>query len=156
MEETPFPPQPTLVSMAANTETSLATEFQDSLPPSLQVTMVTSEAPPSNTPPITTISANALVEILNSVASAVLPNSELVVGGADQQSSATPPLQLQFHLPSNAPPTCNDELEDEKTSEVKRKGKSNGRGQKNKGKEKQPWHYHLGELITSTLNTCAC
>lgn len=132
------------------------------------VVMVTSgEAPPisltaavstevQTSPPVTTISASALVEILNSVATAVLPGD----GGALGAN-----LQLQFQL---TPATnievvgCMQEVPEEggggggrveERGQVKGKGQGSkkqtgGRGNQGKLKDKQPWHYHLGTVWT--------
>lgn len=116
------------------------THPQDSMnfSPTIQtpVTMVTTLNNTSTTAvatsPVTTISATALVEILNSVASAVIPNSTL----GDHHGN--PHLQLQFQLPTTV----------DKTQTTTDGGEGEGEGQSNdgqKGKEKQPWHYHLGE-----------
>ncbi|XP_019849003.1 PREDICTED: uncharacterized protein LOC109580376 [Amphimedon queenslandica] len=127
--------------------------------PEEPVVMVTSgEAPPisltpvstevQTSPPVTTISASALVEILNSVATAIVPGD----GGTGAN------LQLQFQL---TPATnievvgCMQEVSDQVSGggrvegQIKGKGQSlkkqtGGRGNHGKLKDKQPWHYHLG------------
>ena len=130
------------------------------------VVMVTSgETPPislavstevQTSPPVTTISASALVEILNSVATAVIPGD----GGTGTN------LQLQFQLTPAANIEvvgCMQEVSDhvsvsgegtriEDEGQVKGKGQSSkkqvgGRGSHGKLKDKQPWHYHLGTTI---------
>lgn len=109
-----------------------------------------SSVPSSETqtsPPVTTISASALVEILNSVATAVLPGD-----GPNQ-------LQLQLQLGPAATHAievvgCMQEVISE---EVEGRPMDEGKGgegkettmkpnkKQGKLKDKQPWHYHLGK-----------
>lgn len=102
---------------------------------------------PTNTitAPITTISTSTLVEILNSVAAGVTIQSTQATNDGDLISQNNPSLQLQVQLNPQVLDVVGltEEVEDSGGQEGRgRKPGSGGRG--GKGKEKQPWHYHLG------------
>ena len=141
MESEPTHPQePLSQSPIQNGNIVLATTTENEM----SVTVTT----PTNTitAPITTISTSTLVEILNSVAAGVTIQSAQATNTGELISQDNPPLQLQVQL--------NPQVLDVVglTEEVEDSGGKEGRGKKTgtggrggKGKEKQPWHYHLGQ-----------
>ena len=84
---------------------------------------------------MTTINATTLVEILNSVVAAANIETQSNEGRMSSQS-----LQFQLQL---TPQTTPVDATENGVSEAKGKGRQSGT--KGKGKEKQPWHYHLGK-----------
>ena len=103
---------------------------------------------PTNTisAPITTISTSTLVEILNSVAASVTIQSPQANNAGELISQDNPSLQLQVQLNPQVLDVVGltEEVEDTSGQEGREKKAGTG-GRGSKGKEKQPWHYHLGQ-----------